>query len=47
MDSRYRVVYIVSGLEEVITGFFSLRSASDEAWHLRSLGLVAWAESVA
>lgn len=47
MSNAYRVVYIVSGSEEVITGFYSLRTASDEAWHLRSLGLVAWAESVA
>lgn len=46
MDKAYRVVYIVSGSEEVITGFVSLRTASNEAWHLRSLGFVAWAESV-
>ena len=41
----FRVVYVVSGLEEVISGFWSLRTASDEAWHLRRLGFVAWAES--
>ena len=45
MSDTYRVVYIVAGSEEVITGFVSLRSAADEAWHLRRLGFVAWAES--